>query len=159
MLKKEMHNISNVVDCGKKTKGGRNMLWLGIGVLVIGVALLLLTFVLIKPLLKLSGVLGSLQKTTDTLPKAVEGITTQTKEVIGTGTQTLNQINAQVKELSPMFNIVGDIGRATNQLSSSIVQKMEHLKEKTVTSKEVSTSKNLKGFYGLIALVYLLLKK
>ncbi|WP_156291800.1 DUF948 domain-containing protein [Oceanobacillus salinisoli] len=135
------------------------MLWLGIGILVIGVALLILSILLIKPLFRLAGVLGSLQKTTDTLPKTVEDLTNQTSNAIGTGVDTLNQINIQVKELSPLFHILGDVGRATNRLSSSITGKVDHIREKTETSKNVSSTKNLDGFYGFIALAYLLFRR
>ncbi|RKQ32276.1 DUF948 domain-containing protein [Oceanobacillus halophilus] len=135
------------------------MLWLGIGVMVIGVALLILTIVLIKPLFKLAGVLGSLHKTTETLPQTVNELTTTAKDAIGTGVDTLNQVNTQMKELSPIFYIIGDVGRATNQLSSSIVSKVEHLKETTETTKDVSSNNNLQGFYGLIALAYLLFRQ
>ncbi|RLL39949.1 DUF948 domain-containing protein [Oceanobacillus piezotolerans] len=132
------------------------MLWVGIGLSIIGVALLIISIVLIKPLLKLSGVFGSLQKTTDELPTTVNTLTSQTTEAIGTGVETLNQVNVQIKELSPVFRIVGDIGRATNKLSSSVVHQVEERDETQPNGK--LAAKDFKGFYGLIALVYLLFK-
>lgn len=135
------------------------MLWLGIGVLVIGIALLLLAIILIKPLFKLAGVFSNLQKTTDTLPNQLNSITSQTTNVIGAGVDTLNEINTQVKKLSPIFNIIGDVGQATNKLSSSIVHKVNRMNNETETVKSISTTKGLEGFYALIALVFLLFKR
>ncbi|MFD1850661.1 DUF948 domain-containing protein [Oceanobacillus bengalensis] len=131
------------------------MLWLGIGVLIIGVALLIVAIAIIKPLLKLSGVFGSLQKTTDTLPSTVHEITTQAKGAIGTGVDTLHQVNEQVKELSPLFHTIGDIGRSTNKLTSQIVSKVTHTEEIDADGT-AHKSNGLQGLYGLIALLYLL---
>ncbi|MEK4800376.1 DUF948 domain-containing protein [Oceanobacillus sp. FSL K6-0118] len=135
------------------------MLWLGIGILVIGVALLLLAIVLIKPLFKLAGVLSNLQKTTDTLPNQLKEITSQTTNVLGAGVDTLNEINTQVKKLNPIFNIIGEIGQATNKLSSSIVSKVNGINNRTEAAESISTAKGLEGFYALIALVFLLFKR
>ena len=135
------------------------MLWLGIGVLVIGIALLLLAIILIKPLFKLAGVFSNLQKTTDTLPNQVNDITSQTTNAIGAGINTLNEINTQVKKLNPLFNIIGDVGQATNKLSSSIVSKVNAINNQTETAKSISTAKGLEGFYALIALTFLLFKR
>lgn len=129
------------------------MLWVGIGLSIIGVALLIIAIVLIKPLMNLSGVFASLQKTTDELPTTVNTLTSQTTETLGTGVETLNQVNAQIKELSPIFHIVGDIGRATNKLSSSVAYQADEIQP-----NDKLAAKDFKGFYGLIALVYLLFK-
>lgn len=131
------------------------MLWLGIGILVIGIALLILSVVLIKPLFKLAGVFSSIQKTTEALPKQVEELSTQAKNVMITGTETLHQVNVQIEKVSPLFNIIGDIGRATNKLSSSIANKVN----KVDRTKDEGTNNSLEGFYGLIALIYLLFKR
>jgi len=127
------------------------MLWLGIGILIVGLALLILAIVSIKPLFKLAGVLSNVQKTTKELPKNVDTIISDVSKGINQGLNTLSKVNGQIKQLNPFFQIIGDVGRATNQLSNSIVQKVYH----TDTGK-TSTPVNLKGFYALIALVYLL---
>ena len=127
------------------------MLWLGIGILVVGLALLIVAIVSIKPLFKLAGVLSNVQQTTKKLPENVDGIISDVSKGINQGLDTLSQVNGQIKQLNPFFQIIGDVGRATNQLSNSIVQKVYH----NDTGK-TSTPVNLKGFYALIALVYLL---
>ena len=50
-------------------KGGLNMIWLGIGLCIIGLALLIISVVAIKPLKRLSDVLGSLKQTTNEFQK------------------------------------------------------------------------------------------
>lgn len=135
------------------------MLWLGIGVLIIGVAFFALVILLIKPIKKLADVLSSLQKTTDELPANVNEITTQTKEAIEAGKDTLRQVNDQIQELSPIFQIAGNAGRATNQLSSSMVDAVMRVKTNTTEASEVTKRNNLEGIYGALTLGYLLLKK
>jgi len=132
---------------------------IGIGVLLIGIALLGGVAFLIKPLLNLAGILSNVQKTTDTLPEDVEEITSQAKEAIGSGVNTLHQVNDQVKELSPLFYTVGDIGRATNNVSSSMLAAVEDMKEKTATSNELTSQKNLEGLYGALTLGYVLFNR
>ncbi|MEC5425979.1 DUF948 domain-containing protein [Virgibacillus sp. C22-A2] len=128
--------------------------WLGIGVLVIGLAFLVLVLLLIKPLNRLAGLFGSLQKTTDHLPQQVEEITTQAKAVLGSGNDALNQINNQVKELSPLFYIAGDIGRATNQMFASLAEAVIKMERTTAEANDLTHRKNLEGLYGVLTLGY-----
>ncbi|WP_067730355.1 DUF948 domain-containing protein [Oceanobacillus damuensis] len=135
------------------------MIWIGIGLIIIGIALMALVVFLIKPLNNLAGVFSSLQKTTDELPKTVEDITSQTTQTLGTGVETLNQVNNQVRELSPLFHIVGDAGRATNHLTSSMVNAVDEMKVNTQNGSDFTTRKNLEGIYGALTLGYLLFQK
>ncbi|WP_249872596.1 DUF948 domain-containing protein [Oceanobacillus saliphilus] len=135
------------------------MIWVGIGLIIIGIALMALVMFLIKPLNNLAGVFSSLQKTTDELPKTVENITSQTTKTLGTSVETLQQVNNQIKELSPLFHIIGDAGRATNQLTSSMVDAVDDMKLNTQRGKNITTGKNLEGFYGALTLGYLLFQK
>ncbi|MBY7141819.1 DUF948 domain-containing protein [Virgibacillus sp. NKC19-3] len=133
--------------------------WLGIGVLVLGVAFLALVIVLIKPLMKLSGLLGSLQKTTDKLPQSVDDISSQATEVLTTGNDTLNQLNTQIRELNPILHIVGDAGKATRKLSSSMVDATEDMKTSTAEGSELVQDRNLEGLYGALTLGYYIFQK
>ena len=133
--------------------------WLGIGVLVIGVAFLVLVILLIKPLMKLAGVFDNLQKTTNGLPETVDGVTSEAKKAISAGTETLQQINTQIKELSPLFYIVGDAGRAANNLSSSMVEAVTKMEAKTEAANDFTHRKNLEGLYGALTLGYFIFQK
>lgn len=135
------------------------MVWIGIGVLVIGIAFFAFVILLIKPINKLTGVLSSLQKTTDALPEQMMEVTTQAKEAINAGKDTLQQVNDQVKELSPLFYIVGDAGRATNHLSTSMVDAVMKLKTSTTEASEFTERYKLEGFYGALTLGYFIFQK
>ncbi len=128
--------------------------WLGIGVLVIGVALLILVFILIKPLNKLAGVFESLQKTTDALPKTLTDITGQTTEIMKTSNQTIANVNNQVNEFQPLFEIVGDVGQASRNLTSVAVAKTMLLKEDTSAASEFTKEKQYQGLYGLASMLF-----
>lgn len=146
----------------KGTSSGRRfyyMDWLGIGVLVIGVALLGLVFVLIKPLNKLAGVFNGLQKTVDQLPEQVGDVMTQAKDTLETGNSTLHQVNDQVKQLSPLFYIVGDAGRATQHVSSTMVDRVMSVKEGTSEGNDFIQRNHLEGWYGLATLGYFIYQK
>ncbi|WP_100012733.1 DUF948 domain-containing protein [Lentibacillus sediminis] len=133
--------------------------WLGIGVIVIGVAFLGLVVLLVKPLNNLAGVLSNLQKTTDDLPQQVTDITTQTKDVMNTSKDTLNSLNNQVKELSPLFYIVGDAGRAANHVSASMADAVTKMETRTQNASDLTHRKNLEGVYGALTLGYFLYQK
>ncbi|MGJ9460338.1 DUF948 domain-containing protein [Oceanobacillus sp. CF4.6] len=135
------------------------MIWVGIGLIIIGIAFMALVVFLIKPLNNLAGVFSSLQKTTDELPKTVDEITLQATKTMGTSVETLDQVNNQVKELSPLFHIVGDAGRATNQLTSTMVNAVDDMKVNTQNGNDFATRKNLEGFYGALTLGYILFQK
>lgn len=130
--------------------------WLGIGVLIIGIAFLILVFVLIKPLMKLTTVLESLQITTDQLPTILTDVTGQATEVFKKGNETLVNVNNQVKEINPLFQIVNDAGEASRDFSEMALEKTFTLKKKTSEAKEFTQRKRFQGLYGLLAFVYYL---
>ncbi|ASN03643.1 DUF948 domain-containing protein [Virgibacillus necropolis] len=133
--------------------------WLGIGVLVIGVAFAVLVLVLIKPLNNLSNLFFSVQKTTDELPHNINLITDQTKNTLQASTETLTKVNNQVKELSPLFSIIGDAGRGTQKLSSSLVDATTSMKTGTEDGKKFTERHNLEGLYGALTLSYYLFQR
>lgn len=128
--------------------------WLGIGVLIIGIALLILVIVLIRPLNKLAGVLDNLQKTTDTLPKTLTDITGQTTEILSTGNKTIENVNNQVKEFQPLFEIVGDVGAASQQLTAKALDKTISLKENTSAASDYTQRKQYQGLFGLASVLF-----
>jgi len=133
--------------------------WLGIGVLVIGIAFLILVVFLLKPLRKLSEVLESVQKTTDHLPETLTEITGQATMVLQTSNETIANVNSQVKEISPIFHIAGDVGVAARELTSSALDKTIAFKQKTSEGKEFSQSKKYQGLYGFLSLLYFFTQK
>src|SRR5699024_6875510 len=112
------------------------MVWLGIGVILIGIALLVIAIVLIKPLMNLASVLKNVEKITKTLTEDVQVITAPTKTVNDRNVNTLNEVNNQVKELSSIFYIIGDTGRAASQVRSNLLTAVGHMKEKIAESND-----------------------
>ena len=133
--------------------------WLGIGVLIIGVALLILVFFLIKPLNKLTGILENLQQTTENLPSTLTEVTGQATTVLHTGNETIENVNKQVKEFQPLFQIVGDVGEASQQLTATALEKTISLKQNTSAANEFSHRKQYEGLFGLISVLFYLSEK
>ncbi|MHA6253464.1 DUF948 domain-containing protein [Oceanobacillus sp. CAU 1775] len=133
------------------------MTWVGIGLIIIGIALLGLVGILIKPLMKATAVLSDIKKTTKDLPEKVDGITTQVNVALDTGVDTIQQINAQLKELTPIFYLVGDVGRTTHQLSSRMVTVVEDF-ERT-EPESFASRRNLEGLYGAFTLGTMIFQK
>lgn len=133
--------------------------WLGIGVLVIGIAFAALVLLLIKPLNNLSNLFFSVQRTTDELPHNINLITDQTKNTLQTTTETITNVNKQVKEFTPFFAIIGDVGHATQRLSSTLVDSTENIKVKTEDGKNYAERRNLQGLYGVMTLGYHLIQR
>jgi len=132
------------------------MTWIGIGLIIIGIAFLGLVGILFKPLMKLADLFQSTQKSTDKLPDTVEAVTSKATELLENGVNTLQQVNQQINELSPLFHLVGEAGRATNQLTSSVLKTADGLQEKTEEANRMIASKNLQGIYGLATIGYFL---
>lgn len=130
--------------------------WLGIGVLIIGIAFLMLVFFLIKPLNKISGVLDNLQKTTNNLPNTLTDITAQTTTILRTGNETIENVNNQVKEFQPLFKIVGDVGESSQQLTATALEKTMSLKQNTSAANELSHRKKYEGLFGLLSVIFYL---
>lgn len=135
------------------------MLWVGIGLIIIGIAFFGLVILLVKPLNKLAGVFDGLQKTTDDLPQNINEMTTEVKEAIVSGKDMLHEVNEQLKELSPVLHIVGDAGRATNHLSSSMVDAVMKLETSTTEASAFTQRNKLEGLYGALTLGYFIFQK
>lgn len=130
--------------------------WLGIGVLLIGVALLVLVIVLIKPLSKLTDVLQSVEKTTDMLPNTVSTVTEQTTDIMRTSNATIANVNDKVSEIGPVFHLVGDIGQASRVITSNTLDKTLAFKEQTADTQAFAKRKKYEGLYGLLTLIFML---
>lgn len=131
------------------------MTWVGIGLIIIGIALLALSIFLVKPLAKVSSILSDLKKTTKDLPQVAENTTREVNDALHTGVDTLKEINGQLKELTPIFHLVGDVGRATHQIASNMVNAVEDFERK----ETIASRKNLEGLYGLVTLSIILFQK
>ncbi|WP_174615436.1 DUF948 domain-containing protein [Virgibacillus ihumii] len=132
--------------------------WIGIGVIIIGLAFLGLVFFLIKPLKNLTELFASLQKTTDELPDQVADITSETTSAISAGRDAINQVNKQMNELSPLFQLIGDMGNTTRGLSSSLIKVNTTMREKLENDSAIKRN-NLEWIYGIMTLGYCIFQR
>lgn len=135
------------------------MTLIGIGVIIIGVACVILAIFIGHALNNLAGILNGVDKTVQQLPDQLDGIMKETSNVIHESNRTLADVNEKMEQLSPLFYIVGDVGNATRKLSSSLVNATDAVKAKAEAGQEVSDNNNLGGVYGGAALGYYWLKK
>ncbi len=133
--------------------------WLGIGVLIIGIVFAILVIFLLKPINKLASVLGSLQQTTDRLPKVLDDVTSQASIVLQASNATLGNVNKQVAEITPLFHIIGVAGKDAEKLTSAALDKTATLKQQTAGAKEFVTSKKYEGIFGLLSFLFFLSQK
>ncbi|WP_100012731.1 DUF948 domain-containing protein [Lentibacillus sediminis] len=131
----------------------------GIGVLIIGIAFLVLTIFIANTLQNLAGILSGIEKTVDKLPEQLDDVMKETGNLINESNNTLADVNDKMQQLSPLFYMVGDVGNVTRKFSSSLVDVTETLKTKTDASKDTSNKKDLGGVYGSVALGYYLFKR
>lgn len=135
------------------------MTLVGVGVLLIGIAFLILAIFLGHTLQNLAGILGGIDKTVQQLPKQLDDVMNETSNIIRESNNTLSDVNEKMEQLSPLFYVVGDVGNATRKLTSSLVDVTDSMKAKSETGKEISEKNNLGGMYGTFALGYYWLKK
>ena len=130
--------------------------WLGLGVLIIGIAFAALVIILIRPLGKLTKVLDDLEQTTSRLPKVIDDSAIQASEAFGKVNDTLATVNEQVKAINPVFHIVKDVGEASQQLTSVALEKTMAMKESTSEANAFKERQKYQGLYGILSFVFYL---
>ncbi|MCG3088877.1 DUF948 domain-containing protein [Sporosarcina cyprini] len=125
--------------------------WLGIGVLIIGVAFAVLVILLIKPINKLSATLNNVEKTTDQLPSLMKDVSQKTAELLDNGNSTLKQVNKSAKEIDPYFTIIGDVGEASHELTTTALHKANEWKTKTSVAKQFVQKEKYAGLLGVLS--------
>ncbi|GAB3795607.1 hypothetical protein GCM10028868_14530 [Virgibacillus kimchii] len=134
--------------------------WVGIGITLLGAAFFVLVILLIKPLRNLSGTLDNLKETTASLPNQVEGLTGQATEAIQQGNKTLNDVNRQVKELNPLFEIIGNIGRTLKTISSYILDVVSKVNTSTTPlMSKLLKREHMEALLSFATLGYMLFQK
>ena len=131
----------------------------GIGVLLIGIAFLVLAIFMARILNKVAGVLEGVEKTVEQLPKQLDNILGETGELIHNSNDTLSDVNEKLGTLTPLFQIVGDVGESTRKLSSSLVDVSKSATKKMGSAGEEVQNKRVGGLYGSTALGYYLFSK
>lgn len=135
------------------------MTLVGVGVLLIGIAFVILAFFIGHALNNLAGILSGIDKTVQQLPDQLDDIFKETGNLISESNNTIADANDKLKQLSPLFYVLGDVGNVTRKFSSSLVDVTDSIKSKTEGGKAVAEKNNLGGLYGSAALGYYWLQK
>lgn len=133
----------------------------GLGVLLIGIAFLVLAIFLARVLNSFANVLSGVEQTVDQLPNQLDGILQETGNLIHASNNTLTDVNEKLGTLTPLFHIVGDVGESTRTISSSLVDVTSAMKKKRDSDATDPTvdNKRLGGLYGTTALGYYFFRK
>lgn len=131
----------------------------GIGVLLIGIAFLILAIFIARVLNGIAGTLGGVNKTLDQLPEQLDGILGETGQLIRHSNDTLSDVNVKLENLTPMFQVVGDVGNTTRNLTSSLQNVTDAAKRKVDHVDEETRNKSIGGIYGTAALGYFAVRK
>ncbi|HEX6593966.1 MAG TPA: DUF948 domain-containing protein [Bacillota bacterium] len=108
----------------------------GVGVLLIGVALLVLAIFAAQALHNLASVLREMEKTVGKLPDQLDDMFKETGQLIRESNQTIADVNHKLEQLSPLFYVVGDVGKVTHTFSSSLVNFAQSIQEKAKYRKQ-----------------------
>ncbi|MCA0984822.1 DUF948 domain-containing protein [Halobacillus yeomjeoni] len=133
--------------------------FLGIGVLIIGIAFAVVSIFIIKALNNLAKVLGGVNKTVEQLPEQLDSVMKETSNVIHNSNDTLADVNEKIRALSPLFYIVGDIGESSRKLTSSLVDITYSMKNSTHEGEQKVNEEGWRGIYGALALSYYLIQR
>src|SRR5699024_12415543 len=93
------------------------------------------------------------------LQEKLNTITNKTSENTNQTNKTLQDVNVKMAELTPMFQIIGNAGRASEELTYSLVNTTRSMKNTTEEGADITSRTGLKGISGGIACGYYIFKK
>lgn len=103
----------------------------GIGVILIGIAFLVLAVYLAWTLSNLAHVLRGIEKTVEHLPNQLDDIFRETGSLINQTNGTISDVNEKLRTLSPLFYIVEDVSEMSRKLTSPLAKFSGSMKKKT----------------------------
>ncbi|QKS70458.1 DUF948 domain-containing protein [Paenalkalicoccus suaedae] len=130
--------------------------WLGIGVLVIAIALLLAVIFLRPVFVNLAKTLDNTAETVSTLNKSLGEITSETTVILYNTNETLVDVNDKIAKLNPLFTIIHDTGQAAHSLTSSLAHYTANRASKADAGTDYVDAKNFEGIMRGAAFVYYL---
>ncbi|HLR10317.1 MAG TPA: DUF948 domain-containing protein [Sporosarcina sp.] len=116
----------------------------GVGLTIIGVALLVLSFILIKPLNKLALVLDDVKKTTSTLPEKVDDSANEANAMLKNVNVTLETVNEQLSTVNPILKMVEDVGLKGQSFTAKWVAKSTQFQTKAIHEELKNAEEKMK---------------
>lgn len=131
----------------------------GIGVLLIGIALLIMAIFTAKILNNIAGILKGVDRTVEQLPAQLDTMFDETGKLLHNSNNTLVDVNEKLGTLTPLFHIVGDVGESTRRLSSGLVKVSKRGMEKNLEVDGEKKDETVGKVFGLSTIAYYLFKK
>ncbi|PRO66220.1 DUF948 domain-containing protein [Alkalicoccus urumqiensis] len=130
--------------------------WLGIGVLVLAIAIFIGVLFLRPVLTKLAETLGNTAETVSTLNKSLGEITSETTLILYNTNETLVDVNDKIGKLNPLFDIVHDTGEAAHHLTATMASYTSVKHDRAQEGVNYINKKDLEGILRGAAFVYYL---
>ncbi|GAA0434638.1 hypothetical protein GCM10008983_09050 [Lentibacillus halophilus] len=107
----------------------------GVGVVLIGVALLIIAVYAAWTLNNLANVLRGMEKTVEQLPDQLDDLFRETGSALSQTNRTIAEVNEKLHTLSPLFYMVQDVGEASRKLTSPLTRFSASMSQKIDKSK------------------------
>ncbi|SDI78976.1 DUF948 domain-containing protein [Natribacillus halophilus] len=91
-----------------------------ISIAIVAIALVVLIFYIIQTLKSAQGVVKQLGNTADAVEKQLQGITTETENLVKTTNRLAEDFESKSESLEGLFSTAEDLGKSTEQVSDSI---------------------------------------
>ncbi|WP_147803995.1 DUF948 domain-containing protein [Alkalicoccus halolimnae] len=130
--------------------------WIGIGVFIIAVALLIGVLFLLPVLKKLADTLGNTAETVLTLNKSLGEMTSETSLILYNTNETLVDLNTKIGKLNPLFDIIHDTGEAAHHLTGTLASYTSVKHDRAEAGINFIDKKDLEGIMRGAAFIYYL---
>lgn len=102
----------------------------GIGVILIGVAFLVMAVYLAWTLNNLANVLRGIEKTVEQMPQQLDDIFRETRQMLNQTNVTISEVNDKLRTLSPLFYMVHDVGEMSRKLTTPLANFSVNMNQK-----------------------------
>ncbi|QKY70987.1 DUF948 domain-containing protein [Lentibacillus sp. CBA3610] len=108
----------------------------GIGVILIGVAFLVMAVYLAWTLNNLANVLRGIEKTVEQMPAQLDDIFRETTQMLNQTNVTISEVNDKLRTLSPLFYMVNDVGEMSRKMTTPLAKFSVNMNKKAEKNEE-----------------------
>ncbi|WP_010529089.1 DUF948 domain-containing protein [Lentibacillus jeotgali] len=110
----------------------------GIGVVLIGIAFLVIAVYAAWTLNNLANVLRGIEKTVEQMPQQLDDIFRETGQMLNHTNVTISEVNDKLHTLSPLFYMVNDVGEMSRKLTTPLARFSMNKRQKTDSKSETN---------------------
>ncbi|ALX49356.1 DUF948 domain-containing protein [Lentibacillus amyloliquefaciens] len=92
----------------------------GIGVMLIGIAFIVIAVYLSWTLNNLANVLRGVEKTVEQMPDQLDDIFRETGQLLNQTNVTISEVNDKLRTISPLFYMVNDVGEMSRKMTTPL---------------------------------------